>query len=311
MPRKLTNNEFIERAKKIHGEKYDYTNSIYVTGKTKIKIDCYKHGSFWQTPYSHIIQRCGCKKCYFDRKSIEKKYTTEKFIKMAKGIHGKKYDYSKTNYIGSSIKVEIFCKYHNKPFFQIPNHHLRGAGCPICGGNLKLTNEEFITESNKIHDNKYDYSQTNYVNYITKVKIICKKHGLFYQIPNSHLNENGCPKCSKYISKSEIDFLNYLQIKERHFSLPKWKKKPVDGYDSKINTVYEFLGDYYHGNPEKYKSDKYNQTCHKTFGKLYENTFNTLNKLKSLGYNVKYIWESDWKKFKGGIDKIPNIISYK
>jgi hypothetical protein len=82
----------------------------------------------------------------------------------------------------------------------------------------------------------------------------------------------------------------------------------VDGYDPITNTVYEFLGDYYHGNPNIYNSEECNKTCHKTYGKLYLDTITRLNIIKLLGYNVKYIWESDWKQFKKGIVKIPNII---
>ena len=81
----------------------------------------------------------------------------------------------------------------------------------------------------------------------------------------------------------------------------------MDGIDYSTNTIYEFLGDFYHGNPEKFNPDNYNKICHKTFKELYENTFNKLNKLKELGYNVKYIWENDWYKFKKEKTPTPNI----
>ena len=83
----------------------------------------------------------------------------------------------------------------------------------------------------------------------------------------------------------------------------------MGGLDKLTNTVYEFLGDYWHGNPSVFNSSKINKDCKKTFGELYEMTFKRLNKVKSLGYNVKYIWEKDWSKFNKGVDKTPNIIT--
>ena len=105
--------------------------------------------------------------------------------------------------------------------------------------------------------------------------------------------------------------MKYLRIPDtkEHHQL-KILRKEVDGYDKKTNTIYEFLGDYYHGNPEKYECSKYNPTCHKTFGELYENTIKKFQKLKECGYIIKYIWENDWIKFKNGINIVPNIKIY-
>ena len=89
-----------------------------------------------------------------------------------------------------------------------------------------------------------------------------------------------------------------MNIKCRNIKLKNWERKPVDGYDPKTNTIYEFLGDYWHGNPERFNPNDIHHFCKKTYGQLYENTFSTMKKVKSLGYNVKYIWETDWLKFK-------------
>lgn len=245
---------------------------------------------------------------------MRRKLTTEEFIINAKNIHNNKYDYSKVVYIDAHQKINIICKLHGE-FLQTPNDHQQGAGCPKCKSEklsikFRNTKEKFIKKSKKIHGNKYDYSKVNYVNCELKVKIICPNHGIFYQSPWNHYNGNGCPKCTKCISMFEEEFLNYLKIKEKRYRLPLWKNKTADGFDSKTNTIYEYLGDYYHGNPSKYNPSQYNQICHKTFGELYENTFRVLNKMKSLGYNVKYIWESDWKKFKDKKTNIPNIINH-
>jgi hypothetical protein len=145
------------------------------------------------------------------------------------------------------------------------------------------------------------------INSNTKIVIICPKHGEFLQTPNSHLNGNGCPACVNIISKGETEFLNYINIKKENRQ--KYiKPYKVDGLDN--NIIYEFLGNYYHGNPEFFDPNKLNIICKKLYGELYRNTFQRFDKLKQLGYNIKYIWESDWTRYQQGIDPIPNIISH-
>lgn len=131
---------------------------------------------------------------------MNKKKTTEEFIKKAKEIHKDKFDYSKTNYKSAKEKVCITCKKHGD-FWQLANSHLKGTGCPKCANELtsmryKFTTEEFIKRSIKIHGNKYDYSKVNYTNNHTSVTIICPEHGEFSQIPSSHLLGYGCRKCA-------------------------------------------------------------------------------------------------------------------
>ena len=238
------------------------------------------------------------------------KHLTEEFILKSYNTHGHKYDYSKVNYINSKTKVEIICSVHGS-FFQTPNNHLRRRGCFMCSKIKKLTQEQFINRSSIVHNKFYDYSKVNYFNAKTKVEIVCPEHGSFLQNPNHHLRGFGCDKCSSFVSKPEIEFLDYLKIpntiENRQIYL---QRKKVDGYDKDTKTIYEFLGDYYHGNPLKYTFDKYNPTCNKTFGELYENTKKRFSKLKNLGYKIKYIWESDWKRFKSGIDIIPKILEF-
>ena len=114
---------------------------------------------------------------------------TINFIEKAKAVHGDKYDYSKVEYVKAKEKVCIICQEHGE-FWQTPNNHLRGEGCPFCYGSKKLTTEEFISKAKQIHGNKYDYSNVNYVNKYTKVCIICPEHGEFWQKPSNHLKGN-------------------------------------------------------------------------------------------------------------------------
>ena len=140
------------------------------------------------------------------------KKTTEQFIKDSEVIHNFKYDYSKTEYVNARTKVCIICPEHGE-FWQTPNHHLYGCGCPLCRNNIKSTTTEFIEKSKQVHNYKYDYSKTEYVNARTKVCIICPEHGEFWQLPSEHLRGHSCPKCglqsiSAKNSKNINDYLN-------------------------------------------------------------------------------------------------------
>ena len=144
----LTTADFISKAKKIHGDKYDYSKVNYVNSYTKVCIICPKHGEFWQTPYDHL-QGCGCPKCATEKKAASNSQTTAEFISKAKEIHGDKYDYSKVNYVNARTKVCIICPKHGE-FWQLPPNHLIGSGCPKCNrSHLERDMSDFLV-SNKI-----------------------------------------------------------------------------------------------------------------------------------------------------------------
>ncbi len=124
--RKSKIEDFIKKAKNIHGDKYDYSKVKYVNSHTKVCIICPIHGEFWQTPASHLMGR-NCPKC----SKPCYKYTTEDFVKKAMEVHGDKYNYSKTNYIDAKTKVCIVCPKHGE-FWQIPSEHIDGCGCKYC-----------------------------------------------------------------------------------------------------------------------------------------------------------------------------------
>lgn len=154
MPKKRINTEeFIEKAKEIHGDKYDYSKVNYKNQKNKVTIICPIHGKFEQSPDSHLNEKCGCSKC-------SKVYspTTEEFIERCKIIHGNKYDYSKVNYINMHSKITIICPIHGE-FEQIAQNHIQGYNCPICSSSKneqkiwKLLNNYNI---NFLHQHKFD-----------------------------------------------------------------------------------------------------------------------------------------------------------
>jgi hypothetical protein len=189
--------QFINDARKVHGDKYDYSKVEYVDAHTKICIICPEHGEFWQTPNSHL-NGCGCSIC--SHRSYV--YTRDEWITNAKMIHGDKYDYSKVEYINNHTKVCIICPEHGE-FWMTANRHLQGQNCPKCAHrSYSYTTEEFIEKARKVHGDKYDYSKVEYINNHTKICIICPEHGEFWQTPSNHLNGAGCERCGK-ISMSE------------------------------------------------------------------------------------------------------------
>ena len=179
--------EFIKKAKKLHGELYDYSNVHFISSKKNVEIKCKIHGSFHQSPENHLRSKVCCSKC---RGHV---INTKDFIKKAKKLHGDLYDYSNVHFISSKKNVEIKCKIHGS-FYQTPPKHLLGRGCSKCKGFGKTT-EEFIKQAIAVHGNFYNYGKTKYKNSSTNVTINCSIHGDFTQNPNVHLRGNGCTPC--------------------------------------------------------------------------------------------------------------------
>ena len=315
-PIKINLDYFVNKSREIHTNQYDYSLINYINCYKKVKIICKKHGEFLQSPTLHL-RGSGCPRCATERVSNNHRLNTLEFIEKSNRVHGiGKYDYSMSVYIGSNCKIKIGCITHGI-FEQSAINHLAGHGCKKCKNSQlshrkTYTTEKFIEESNIIHSGKYDYTNVDYSNCYDEVEILCKKHGTFWQKPYIHLQRHGCPSCGKISSHCENDFLNYIGILTgKKFRQVNINRMLVDGYDSGTNTIYEFLGDYWHGNPNKYNMDDINRVVNMKFKDLYIKTFNRFNRLSEFGYTIKYIWEDDWKLFVTGLVKLPNIIVYK
>lgn len=186
----INTNIFIEKAKNKHKNKYDYSKTIYINCKTKIKIICPIHGMFLKLPHNHLQNGQGCMYC------SGRKNSKETFTIKANKIHKNRYDYSLVEYTKGKEKIKIICSIHGV-FEQVAEAHLDKNGCPTCFGTPKRTNEKFIKEANDVHKYKYDYSLVKYIDNSTEVKIICPKHGVFGRHPYSHINlKSGCGKCN-------------------------------------------------------------------------------------------------------------------
>jgi len=291
--------DFIEKAKKIHGDKYDYSKVDYKNIDTKVTILCSKHGDFFQRPYLHVNLTSGCKKCATEITTKKCKSNTFDFIEKAKKIHGDKYDYSMVKYNNVTENVIIICKNHGE-FEQSPNRHLSKKGCILCGlcntSKLNRSNtEEFIEKSKKIHGNIYNYSKVNYIKCSEKVIIICKIHGEFQQIPKSHLGRSGCIDC---INKTEGMF--FEKIKNHYPTIisqfkQEWCKKkfclPFDFCIPEDKIIIELDGGQHFKQVRNWKSpeeqlqnDKFKEKC------ANENQYSTIRILQEDVYNNSYNW---------------------
>jgi predicted nucleic-acid-binding Zn-ribbon protein len=178
---------------------------------------------------------------------------------------------------------------------------------------IQIMTEKFIENAINIHGNKYDYSKVDYKSSNEKVIIICKIHGEFLQ-GSYHYRGYGCPKCSNNgFSKPSILWLDFLSkfynihiqyaLNDGEFLIPTTRYK-ADGYCKENNTIYEFHGDFWHGNPEIYNHDDINKKTNCSFKELYDKTLIREKKIKELGYNLEVIWENKWKKINNAIRTI-------
>ncbi len=304
-----TQEEFIEDATKKHNGKYDYSLVKFEKMKDMITIICKIHGEYVQEARHHLNDGNGCTDCQYGAK----RHNNEIFIAMANEIHGEgKYDYSLVKYEGNNIKVEIICPKHDK-FYQTPNAHIsQKQNCPKCENEaLRMTQDEFIAKAKSIHGDAYDYSEVNYELSKLKVRIKCIKHGITFDMtPNQHTSgkKSGCPLCSSSgYSIIQIEWLAFMesyydidiqykhknsQTKEYRIKNTKWH---ADGYCEDTNTIYEFHGDYWHGNPRVYDPEFMHQLRHRRMKTLYKETMYREARIKELGYNLVVMWEYDWK----------------
>ena len=258
---KSTTEDFIKKAKELHGDKYDYSKVNYLRSRDKVKIICPTHGEFEQKANNHLNGQ-GCPMCKIS--------TTDSFIKKAKTVHGNKYDYSKVDYKKIKDKITIICKKHG-PFIQIAGNHLAGSGCPSCYGKFRSNTEEFIERSKSLHGDKFDYSKVDYISRSKPVNIICKKHGIFSQLPLNHLVGAGCPYCRE--SRGELNIakilselnINFIRNKKFDDCFGNFKLKlPFDFYLPDYNICIEYDGEQHYrpvsiyGGEKKFKQQQIN-----------------------------------------------------
>jgi len=304
----LTREEFINKALEMHGSKYDYSKVDYKTACEKVIIICKLHGDFLQIPNSHL-NGSGCYYCGKIIMAQKQTLTREEFINKSNEIYNNLYDYSKVVYTNNYTKIIIICKEHGE-FEQTPQGHTSGRICIKCSNKYQYTPAEWIIKAKQLHGDKYNYSKSIYKNANEKIIINCKKHGDFLQLPRVHLRPTGCFRCTpKQFSKIQIEWLDFIQIfnkiyiqhamNNNEFIIPTTKYK-ADGYCEATNTIYEFHGDLWHGNPKIFNPEIIS-FFGKTYGELYKKTLDREQLIRDLGYNLVVMWEHDWKKINKSI----------
>ena len=223
-------------------------------------------------------------------------------------MHGNSYEYVWSSYKTTKDKMDIICKIHGM-FKQTPEKHLIGQGCIKCSYNKiscdkKKPHEIFEQQLYEKCNEKYKCID-KYINSKTKIKFICEEHDYeFEQCPQNILRGHvGCPKCQPCgWSKAAQEWIESIEASEgKHIQhMPREPEKvigglKVDGWCEETQTIYEFHGDYWHGNPRKYqwRMDEVNMSNGKTFGQLYIETCEKTQYLRSLGYRVIEKWETN------------------
>lgn len=282
---KTTQEEFLEKANKVHNNFYDYSKTVYTTAKKKVIITCPIHGDFEQEAFSHYT--CGCPDCGDIRTKEKKSIPFEDILERAVEVHNGYYDYSKVvNYTTQRIKHTITCPVHGD-FKQNFEHHLSGRGCYKCGheaGHAKqtYTQEQALAKCIEVHGDRYDYPNLNYKNRNEKINIVCKKHGEFQQTAGSHFAGAGCSQCGWVDSQDEIKIKNflseYIEVDHANRNILK-NRAEIDFYIPSLNLGIEFNGLYFHS--DKFQENNYH--------------VNKTIQCQNKGIKLIHIFEDEWK----------------
>lgn len=249
MTRKLTQEEFVTKAKAVHGDTYDYSKAMYINAKTKVCVIDKEIGEFWVTPDKHLYSGQGPMKTAHKRGGQARAISFSDFIQKANSKYGSCYDYSLVNFKTLKDKVKIICKIHGE-FEQVANKHLCRGGCRLCGikirGDKRRTKfNEFLVRAITIHKDKYIYNEDTYIKVSDYTTITCKKHGDFQQVGTCHLDGDGCPKCKS--SRGEVKIENFLirnKIKYKsQFKVNEKTRHRFDFYLPERNLLIEYDGE--------------------------------------------------------------------
>ena len=264
--------------------------SKYINARTKLKFQCLKCKHKWATLARFVCNRkTGCPKCAKRIKhsnlDIDRKLKTRTIKRIG-------------NYINLKRKIRFQCLVCLHLWSAVPNNIInKKHGCAKCSRNLKLEKSlinQRLLSYNLVLLGKYRNSQTK----VTLKCLICQYRWKSF-LGNNLRKKCGCPKCKHHISNAETAWLDSLNSPKafRNKSLKINNKRIMpDAFDPKTKTIYEFYGDFWHGNPMIYKKDDYNSATKCTFGELYQKTLDREKMIIDAGYNLIIMWESEYEK---------------
>ena len=256
---KKPNEFYLTELKKVFDGVYDSNKTIFYH-VTNIHIFCEEHGYF-SKDFTSLKRGYGCPKCKSNKKTSGVRKDTASFIKVAKDIHGDKFNYKHVDYTHGNKAVSIYCNTCKSDFLQKPRTHLSGKGCPTCSlvkNRLpKLYNrisvEDLSVKCNLIFNNSLDFTDSELTTANEKVTVFCKKCGTYFKQYKGHLVRGvGCQKCSKAEKESKpeklisklLDELNVLYEREVGFEGCVYKNAlKFDFYLPIINTCIEYQGE--------------------------------------------------------------------
>jgi hypothetical protein len=239
--KKYDTESFINEAKEIHGDKYDYSKVVYKNKNTPVRIICPTHGEFLQRPYEHLNQKSGCPECANKKRHDFFVKRGEDFVKEATELFNGKYDYDKVVYYNTSTKVIITCRKHGD-FLCAPHNHLRGRGCPICKAEgfvyenrlyiflLTIFNEQDIVRQYKdswLSNNKsIDF-------YIPKYSLAIEHQGAQHVNPVKYLGG-----IEKHLRTIELDSEKYNECKMNGITILYFSYEKNVDFSTFIDKVY-------------------------------------------------------------------------
>jgi very-short-patch-repair endonuclease/Zn finger protein HypA/HybF involved in hydrogenase expression len=234
--KKLTTEEFIVKAKIVHGNKYDYKLVSYSNNKIKVKIICFIHGEFEQKPNSHLLG-LGCRKCSSEDMGLKQTSNLKEWSSKANKVHSFKYNYSKSVYAHAQKKILIICNKHGE-FWQTANSHLNGIGCPKCVSSkgedkirIYLLDKNIGFEEQKIFNDCKNIRGLPFDFYIPEYNLLIEFDGMHHFKPITY---GGCSKekaLENLILQKERDKIKNEYARHNNIKLlriPYWKISNVD-----------------------------------------------------------------------------------
>lgn len=260
LKRRSNTDKFISSFKKIYGDKLDLSKFFYTKSNQKSTVICKIHGEFQASP-NNLLNGRGCPICGNISKKVKQTMSEQVFTERIKSCYGDSIKFDFSDYSNNCNKMSFKCSMHGE-FQAIPLNVLRGHGCPTCGKekykkSRTLKFKSVVLERfRNTHGDTYVYDENTYESPRKKMKIICPKHGNFWQTPMNHWRGQGCPICkesklemelSKALADNGIEFIRQKPLGRQSidFYIPKcklniecqgeqhFKKKFDDKYDFK------------------------------------------------------------------------------
>ncbi len=309
---------FLKELAEVHGlERFRFDPASYKGKNTPMDWECAVCGcTFSKQPRVLLGEKYGCPACALVGRSKTMSRSKEDFYRIAKEIHGDKFSYlpAADQEWKNEAHIEWKCNDCGKQQFQSIDTHLRGMSCSVCSQKIKHDSRSFIIKSIKIWGpDAFDYSDVFYVGNKEHVSLMCKKCDHEFRVTPANHWTRGCPRCAKrrFVSIGETEWLNSLCIPsaQRNYFIT-LQGGEVFNCDAVVgNTIYEFYGDFFHGNPLTTAPERINCYTGTTMSELYRSTMDReelilAEKNPKTGlsrYTLVTMWEADWIELRKGV----------